>query len=83
MEDKKKGPGRPSTLTAETRREQLRKAKADQRARDKEAGMVELKATVHTTTKAWFIAYQEQHGLKTLGDALEKIKSKMNVDASA
>lgn len=75
MTEKKRGRGRPATLTPEQRLEQLRVGTEAHRARVASAGKVRLDATVEARSKAFLETYREKHGLRNLGAALDAILS--------
>lgn len=76
MPESKRGPGRPSTLSKEERREQVRNGKKVFRAKAKSAGKVRLDAMVGAETKARLETYREQNGLKNLGEAIDAMVSR-------
>jgi hypothetical protein len=76
MTEKKRGRGRPATLTPERRQEQLRTGVAAHRGRAASAGKVRLDVTVDSRTKEILEAYRDEHGLSNLGAALDAILSK-------
>lgn len=74
MSETKRGRGRPATLTEEGRQAQLREAKAAHRARASNSGKTRLEATVDIETKKWLEEYVIEHGLPSLGAALDALK---------